>query len=247
MLMGILPNLELVARCSRSLWTKSACWPRSVRPWMATTEESPRLSAIMRTVSDDVVLAFPEPIPPLRHVRSTLVLGGIASLEAAGLLDAYAEVSPPDVRAAVQSAVAGMWLPVETAVAHYLACDRLGLSSESAATLGRGTFGRTKGLLLGTAIGLARGAGVTPWTLIPHLQRFWLRGMDGGGVRALRLGPKEARLDVLACPLFESQYFRGAYRGLAQSLFELVCQKAYAHEQRLGDPRSSTSLRMQWV
>jgi hypothetical protein len=198
-------------------------------------------------VPDEVVLPFPDPIRPMLHVRSTLLLGGMASIDAAGLTNAYAAVAPPEVRSAIKSSVAGMWIPVETAVAHYLACDRMELSSESASTIGRGTFSRTKGLLLGTATGLARGAGVTPWTLMPHLQRFWLRGLDGGGVRAEALGPKEARIDVVGCPLFTSHYFRAAYRGLATSLFELVSQKVYVHEIPRGGMDANMSIRVQWV
>jgi hypothetical protein len=140
-----------------------------------------------------------------------------------------------------------MWIPIETAVEHYLACDRLGLSAESAAQLGRGTFDRTKGLLLGTAIGLAKTAGVTPWTLAPYVQRFWLRGMDGGGVQAVKIGPKEIRLDVVACPVLRSQYFRAALRGLTGALFELVTQKVYAHEVPGRGPETAITLRVQWV
>jgi hypothetical protein len=198
-------------------------------------------------VTQEVVLAFPEPIPPMRHVRSTLLLGGLASLEAAGLFDAYAAVVPEHVRTAIQTSVAGMWLPIEIGILHYVSYDRLGLSSESSAALGRAVFARTKGLLLGTAIGLARTAGVTPWTLMPHLQRFWLRGMDGGGVRAIKVGPKEAKVDVFACPLFESHYFRAALRGLAGSLFELVAEKVYVHDLQLSSSQHNVSMRVQWV
>jgi hypothetical protein len=165
----------------------------------------------------------------------------------AGLKDPYLAVVPPDVWSVIESAVAGMWIPVETALAHYMACDRIGLSSESAAALGRGTFERTKGMLLGTAVGLAKSVGVTPWSLVPHLQRFWLRGNDGAGVSAVKLGPKEVRIDVVGSPLFRSRYYRGAYRGIAMSLFELVAQKAYAHEVRRSRDEDSLSLRVQWV
>jgi hypothetical protein len=113
--------------------------------------------------------------------------------------------------------------------------------------LGRGTFTRTKGLLLGAAVGIARGAGVTPWSLIPHLQRFWLRGLDGGGIQAMRVGPKEARIDFVACAVLQSAYFRGALRGLAGSLLELVCSKAYVHEQSHRDGDESVTLRAQWA
>jgi len=196
---------------------------------------------------DEVVLAFPEPIRPMRKIRSTLIKGGLVSLQEAGLGEAYAAVSPPEVQAAIGAAVAGMWLPIELAVAHYLACDELGLSNDSAAQLGRATFERTKGLLLGSAIGLARGVGVTPWTLMPHLQRFWLQGYDGGGVRATKKGPKEVDVDLVGCPVMRSRYYRAAQRGLFTVLLELVCEKAYVHERPFGDAPSSGGLRAQWV
>jgi len=194
----------------------------------------------------EIVLAFPQPITPMRHVRSTLVQGGLAALRGAGLYESYVAVAPPAVREEIESAVAGMWLPIQTGVDHYVACQRLGLSAESAAQIGRSTFDRTKGLLLGTAIGLARGAGVTPWTLAPHLQRFWLRGMDGGGVQVVKVGPKEMRVEIVACPLLKSAYFRAALRGLSGGLFELVSQKVYVHEIP-GGPETAISMRAQWV
>src|SRR3974390_1303459 len=128
----------------------------------------------------EIILPFPEPIAPMRHARSTLLHGGIASLKAGGQYEAYVAVVPRAVREEIEGAVAGMWIPIETALKHYLACDSLGLSAESAAQLGRGTFDRTKGLLLGAAIGVARGIGVTPMSYAPHLPPFWQRGMDGG-------------------------------------------------------------------
>ncbi len=198
-------------------------------------------------MTDEIVLAFPEPIVPTRHIRSTLLMGGLTSLQAAGFGDAYAAVSPPEVQAAIGAAVAGMWIPIDIAVAHYMACDELGLSNDSAAQLGRATFERTKGLLLGSAIGLARGIGVTPWTLMPHLQRFWLRGWDWGGVRATKRGPKEVDVDIVGCPVMRSRYYRAAQRGLLGVLFELVCEKAYVHERAFGDAPSSGGLRAQWV
>ena len=195
----------------------------------------------------EIVLAFPAPILPTRHIRSTLIQGGLASIKALGAYDAYVATVAPAVREEIEGSVAGMWIPVETAVAHYLACDKLGLSADSAAQRGRVTFERTKGLLLGTAIGLARSAGVTPLSFAPYLQRFWLQGIDGGAVQAVKVGPKEMRLDVVACPLLRSHYFRAALRGLTGGLFELVSQKVYVQEVGGGGPETAIALRVQWV
>lgn len=198
-------------------------------------------------MGDAIVLPFPEPIPIVRNVRSTLLIGGVESLRAAGLGDAYDAGAPPEVQSAISTAVAGMWLPIDIAVAHYLWCDTLGLSNDSAAQLGRSTFERTKGTLLGAATALARGSGVDPWTFMPHLNRFWLRGLDGGGMRAVKKGPKEVEVHVAGCPLNASKYFRGAMRGLFAVLLELVCDKAYVHERPFGDPATSVAMRAQWV
>jgi hypothetical protein len=196
---------------------------------------------------DEIVLPFPEPILPTKHIRSTLLKGGLESLQAAGFGEAYAAISPPEVQSAIASAVAGMWLPVELAVTHYAACDELHLSNDSCAQLGRATFERTKGMLLGAATGMAKSAGVTPWTMMPHLQRFWHRGYDGGGLRATRRGPKEVDVDIVDCPVLRSRYFRAALRGLFTVLLELVCEKAYVHERPFGDAPSSGGMRAQWV
>ncbi|HEX8791317.1 MAG TPA: hypothetical protein VF765_10245 [Polyangiaceae bacterium] len=195
----------------------------------------------------DIILAFPSPVPPMRHQRSTLLQSGMATLREAGLYEAYVGVAPRAVREEIEGAVAGMWIPIETAVEHYLACDKLGLSSESVSKLGRATFDKSKGLLLGAATSLARGAGVSPLTLAPHLQRFWLRGYDGGGVQATRLGPKELRLDVIASPVLKSAYFRAALRGLCTALFELVTRRVYVHLDAARGPDTAVMLRVQWV
>jgi len=194
-----------------------------------------------------ILLPFPQPIPRMRHERSTLLQSGIETLRSEGLYDAYVAVAPREVRQEIEEAVAAMWIPIETAIAHYLACDRLGLSTESGVKLGRATFDRSKGMLLGAATGLARGAGVSPFTLAPHLQRFWLRGFDGGGIQAVQLGPKEMRVDVVASPILQSAYFRSALRGLATALFELVSQKAYVHGDAGQAVDTAMVFRVQWV
>ena len=194
-----------------------------------------------------ILLPFPQPIPRMRHERSTLLQSGVASLRQAGLYEAYVAAVRPDVRQEIEQAVAAMWIPIDTAIAHYRACDSLGLSAESAGRLGRSTFDRSKGLLLGAAVGLARGAGVTPWTLAPHLQRFWLRGFDGGGLQVLELGPKEMRINVVASPILQSAYFRAALRGLTTALFELVSRKVYVHADSTPGAETAMALRVQWV
>ena len=195
----------------------------------------------------ETVLAFPQPLVVPRQIRSTIILGSIESIREAGHYERYIAALAPDARETILSSVVGMWLPIAVGHAHYAACDALGLSTEAEVQLGRGTFGRTKGLLLGTALRLATGAGVTPWTVFPLFQRFWFRAYDGGGIRVVRLGPKEADTDLVSFPLVQSRYYRHAVRGLLGAVVELFCTKAYVKERSGGDPATSLTYRVQWV
>ena len=101
--------------------------------------------------------------------------------------------------------------------------------------------------MFGTVLRLAKGAGVTPWTVLPHLQRFWERGYDGGGLSVWRLGPKEARIELAQCSLAEVRYFRNALRGLFSSVVQLFCTRAYLQEAPGTRPRGGFAVRAQWA
>lgn len=194
----------------------------------------------------DVVLAFPAHAVATRAVRSTVLLGSITSLKEEGHFDRMSAALEPAYRDTLLQAVAGVWLPLEAALAYYRACDSLGLSSDAVAKLGGATFTRIQGALLGTVLRMANGAGVTPWTILPQLQRFWDRAYQGGAVQITRVGPKDAHLEVTRCPLADSHYYRHALRGLTSSVLSLFCQKVYVHE-RPGRPEGAATLRAQWV
>ncbi|MGD0523637.1 MAG: hypothetical protein ABSE49_00765 [Polyangiaceae bacterium] len=195
----------------------------------------------------DVVLPLPPQAVATRSVRSTVLLGSIASLREGGYFDAWRAALEPSYRDTLLQAVAGVWLPLDVGLAYYRACDSLGLSSDAVAKLGSATFQRIRGTLLGTVLRMANGAGVTPWTVLPHLQRFWDRGYQGGGCEITRLGPKDAKLAVAWCGLVESHYYRNALRGLTISVLSLFCQKVYVREPAGPRAEGTLSLHAQWV
>ena len=195
----------------------------------------------------DVVLAFPEKAIATRTVRSTVMLGSIATLREAGHYDAFTAALDPAHHDTLLQAVAGTWLPLDAALAYYRACDSLRLSSDAVAKLGGATFVRVQGTLLGTVLRMANGAGVTPWTILPQLQRFWDRGYQGGAVQITRHGPKDAHLAVARCALVESHYYRNALRGLTTSVLSLFCHKVYVQEQAGPRPEGTLVLHAQWV
>jgi hypothetical protein len=175
-----------------------------------------------------------------------VLLASVASLRDEGLFDAYAAHLPRRAHENIIDNVAGVWVPLDDALEHYRACDTLGLNADEQATLGKLTFRRTKGTLLGTVVSLARGAGATPWTFFPQFQRFWSRGYDGGGVRVLRLGPKDARIDVVENDLCTSAYYRNALRGHVCEVVRLFAATA-TMRVRQGPRKDAVSMHAQWV
>jgi len=193
------------------------------------------------------VLAFPARVNPVRNVRSTLLMGTMATFKSAGHFEAYCSAIPPAHRDVLLRAVAGIWIPVDTAMAHYVACDSLNLSADEEAKLGGATFERVRGTLLGTMLQMANGVGVTPWTVLGQLQRFWYRAYDGAALQVVRLGPKEARLDLVQCPFADTHYHRNALRGLFRAVLRLFCQQAYVQERKGHRAPGTYSVRAQWV
>jgi hypothetical protein len=168
------------------------------------------------------------------------------SVRRRGLFSEYERALLQPHKDTLLHAIAGTWLPIEVAHAHYAACDSLGLTPDQQVQVGRGTFDGARGTLLGTAVRMARGAGVTPWQAFPLFQRFWERGCDGGGILIRRVGPKDAHIDVVQCSLIVSSHYRHGLRGLCTALVELFCTKAYVTERR-GAPANVWAVRVQWA
>ncbi len=192
------------------------------------------------------VICEPPPSPrPLTQMRSTVLLASRSCLSEAGHTARYEAALDPAARRVLDQAVAGVWISLDVAHAHYRACDTLDLSANAIAAIGRSTNDRVKGALSGTFVRVFQEGGGNPWNVLPHWQRFWERGYDGGALRVVKLGPKDARVDVIACSLCESHYFRHALRGLSNGFIAIFCARAYASE--VASSATGVSYRYQWA
>src|SRR5262249_6188680 len=135
--------------------------------------------------------------------------------------EAYSAALPDEHRATLLGMVAGRWVPAAAAAAHYAACGSLGLSPEEQIRRGRSGIASVGESMVGTAIRMARGAGATPWTFFPHVNRMWRRGYDGGGCAVYRVGPKDARLDLVGFLLCTIPYYRRSFFGWTWQLLQL--------------------------
>jgi len=196
---------------------------------------------------DDVFLPFPPTFPAARNAKSTVLQSSVAAVRMSTRFDAYMRHLPPAHQQVLLHAVAGTWIPIDVAHAHYEACDAAGFTADEAFANGRRTFDQAGQVVFGTVLKMAKAAGVTPWTTLEQLQRFCARGYDGGGVQVHRLGPKEARIQVVKVRLMESPYYRGALRGVFASAMELFCTKVYLTEKPGARPFGTITMRQQWA
>jgi hypothetical protein len=142
-------------------------------------------------------------------------------------------------------AIAGAWLPIDAGLAHYRACDALGFTPAEQHDIGRDVGSRIHGTFLGAMIRGARNVGVTPWMALGQARKLYERLFDGGAVSVTRVGPKDARMELVGNPAIEIAYFRNAIRGLWQVAVEFFCAKAYFTETGRGE--WSYRVRIAWA
>jgi hypothetical protein len=187
-------------------------------------------------------------VPLVTHARSTLIAGSVLGLRGRGLLDRYLLHLPKEMHDVIMQSVAGDWVPLEVAVAHYRAADALGLSADEQFELGRTAADRVQNSLLGTLARVTKGAGVTPWVGLDYFQRLWDRMLQGGSGAVYALGPKEARAEVHGLPhLPEIAYFRNGWRGMFAGSCALFCNKVYVTEVRKLTTPTTLGFRVAWA
>jgi hypothetical protein len=183
--------------------------------------------------SEDVVVPLRGSLatmPPITHVRSTLIASSLLSLRERGHINAYLQRLPREHHDAVLHSVAGVWLPMGIAIAHYEAADALGLSQQEQHEIGLDVGARIQSTVVGTLARMATGAGITPWTLLGQYQRLCDRLLRGGSAAVFRTGPKEARVEVHGLTLAKIRYFRNGFRGVATAAGQLFCSKMYVSD-----------------
>ncbi len=198
----------------------------------------------------DVHLPFPvaqERIALVTQVRGSLIASSLNAARERGLFERYQEALERKHHAAIFESIAADWLPTDVGMAHYRAMDALGLTPGEVFDIGRGVADRVQGTVLATAARLAKSSGVTPWLPLSSLHRLWSRLFEGGGVAVYKVGPKEARIDIVRVPFAEFAYFRGAFRGLAAAGFEMFSNRVYVTElARFASP-TTIVFRVAWV
>jgi hypothetical protein len=199
---------------------------------------------------EEVFVPFHHPqgaAPPVTHVRSTLIASSLRSIEARGRSADYAKVLDPKHRETIFSNIAAQWLAIEVGVAHYNACDALGFSPAEAFEIGTAVGAHVQGTFLGTMLRAAKTAGVTPWVALANTRKLYDRLFQGGDIAVIKLGPKEARVEIVGQAMCPISYWRAGFRGVYQVGISLFCTKAYVTEIPRMLTASSLAMRLAWA
>jgi serine/threonine protein kinase len=223
--------------------TRSSVEPRSSR-------KRPVARPVPSEAELDWLVPLPKPrdqIQDAKHFRSTWLTASRATLREMGQFEAYERAIDVAYAARLRDMVPGVWLPMDVARAHYLACDRLGLPTQTLVDIGLAATKRANATTLSFMTRMAQGAGATPWTLLTQVQRLWSLTADDGAMAIARLGPKEAHFEVVGYPLAGIHYNRVTMRGIVMAVVSLFCTKVYVNEiLPLCTPRS-LGMRVSWV
>ncbi len=187
-------------------------------------------------------------VPPTTRIRSTLVMSSLKTLREENLFALYQSNLEPLHRDTILELATPCWLPIEVGLAHYAACNELGLPPSRVLEIAQRVSTRAHGTFLGVALGLARGIGVTPWTALAQMRPVWERAFDGGAVSATKLGDNDARIEIVAWPCARIEYCRLAFRGLVEGVGTLLSKNCRSRElPAQGDARSTVSYRLSWT
>jgi hypothetical protein len=172
------------------------------------------------------IIPLPEVISPVTHVRSTLIQSSLKQLEVSGYFADYERRLPSAERSAILETLGPTWMRVESAQAHYQACDELGLTAPELSRMGEAVGKRMNSTLIGTLARVAKVSGVTPWQFYGQLQRLWGRAFQGGAIGLSRVGPNESLIEARGLTLCRYAYFRHGFSGVITSVANLVANNA---------------------
>ncbi len=202
------------------------------------------------TTDEEVFVPFPaDPavMPAASQCKSTLLVSSLRSLREHHHFERYQALLAPEYRTLVLESIAGVWVPIDAALAHYDACEALGLAVGEQVRLGLDVGIRIQRSTISTLVKLAASSGVTPWTGLRNFQRFYARVFDGGGTRVVKLGPKDARVEIVGLPLARVPYFVNGYRGVIQAGSELFARKAFVAHVPEHSAATSLAFRLAWA
>jgi hypothetical protein len=223
-------------------------WRESEAHVLGRAQSPAQPSLVVPRNEGELIVDYPKPLERVTAMRSTLITSSLSSLRDRGLFERYDALQTSPHRHKILNAVAGEWLSLDVALAHYQACDALGLSENEQFAIGKDVSRRVHETFLNLLVKAARGVGVTPWTLLPRGNSMNSRLCRGGGVRICKVGSKSVRIEVARSPQLAIPYVRNALVGLYAAAIELFADNVTARivKGESFEPAHLLVLRIDW-
>jgi len=199
---------------------------------------------------EEVILPFPAPrdrVPAVKRIRSGLLCSSIVSLRERGVYDEYVARLPSAHRDRILSLTASEWIDPEIVFAHYETLDVLGMTDDVIEDNGVQVAQKLQRGFLSVALRFVVESGVTPWSVLERYQKLWERYFDGSAVAVWKLGPKDARAEVVGFPFARVHYVQIGVGGIMRGVLELVCKRAYVRFERRRSDATSLVYRISWA
>lgn len=159
-----------------------------------------------------VLVALPDVIAPVTHLRGTALVSSLHVLREMGLQDGVFAALRPELHEPVENVLAASWVEVALATEYYRAVDSLGLTEDQIVSIGKLAAERVQSAVVGTIMRGLRGI-VTPATILARMDLLWSRNTKGGAVKVEHTARREIRVEAHGTPYLDFRYCRTALMG----------------------------------
>jgi hypothetical protein len=188
-----------------------------------------------------------EPTPPVTHVRGTLLVASREQMSAVGAYEQYVAALADTTRDQLVGLIAASWVPIELALEHFNAIDRLALPLDVVERATGAVAAKLQGTLLRTVAKTVQASGASPLSIVRTVGMLWGRTFKGGSMEVRPTGPKDGVIRLLGSPLLASRYHRTGVRVHVQVAADLFSERAVVREQSYKPAAQELTLRVQWV
>jgi len=178
-----------------------------------------------------------------------LVHSSLADLQQRGLFEQYCALIDPQALASINELIGPGWMPVELAIDHYTARDKLGLGRDEVYAAGVRAGGKMGEALLVAGSQLGAHVERSPWTIVNAFSRLGRRLYEGGSSQFVKLAENKLLIEYRGNPLFALGYYRTAHTGFMHQTFasaglELTAFSLSPYRREAGTNRSPNELVM---
>jgi hypothetical protein len=186
---------------------------------------------------------------PPTDLRGTVLAASFQLVRMQGREQAYFSALARDLHEAIRFVDPLTWVPLEVARAHFRAMQATFPEPTRQVENGRMASERTQKTYLQTVVRALHGSGqVTALDFIKRVPSAVERMLrNGGGVSVFSLGPKDARVEMHAHPLVETDYIRNSWQGMIEAGLSLVTRRAFVRQDRRFGTSDRFAFDIAWV